>query len=571
MASYHNASHADFDSPKEIIYIMPEVKELSKASTRRYQGNKTLHCNPNTQPENCTGHFNNSDGMVKGDRKVNNFIENDEFNFFEINENSFEIPDINGLLSTIANSFKNENTFVIATHQGIFQQLFLSEKKDSTNSQHVNPLSIVRKKIGSLIPIRANPSAAASSGSDEARRSEEAPAQQALEKDSDDGDAAAEDTAEDAVAASSGSGGTPKYGFLNGTCIKLEFNDNDKLTITLEFASDSDADKKSMKDKYTYIGFNTKDKTKFIPKTYNGKDWVDGNSDNTLKEIFGKIKHPGPDNQKLLTFYFIRHGAAYHNPPIEINSLFKNRHLPQHFNTQLTVIGKFQAEQLYNNVFKNLVEVEHKEMVKISSPLDRAIETLILATSASDEKPTIKGKFDEMRESTNNKLTSGQKKELIEQINNLKNEDGTNVEQLDEEINNLNNGVTDEQKEKLDEDEEINNGVTDDQKEKLDEGEEDEDEKTETKPSGGTRSSRRFNRGSKRTRHSQSKRTRHSQSKRTRQRQSKRTRQRQSKRTRHSQSKRTRHSQSKRTRQRQSKRTRQRQSLTRQRRGSRRH
>ena len=120
-----------------------------------------------------------------------------------------------------------------------------------------------------------------------------------------------------------------------------------------------------------------------------------------LKDIIGDITDPRQDQSKPLTFYFIRHGAAYHNPPVEINKdcwkLYKKK--KKHYNTQLTQIGKFQAKKLYDKVFDNV-----ENFIRISSPLDRAIETLILATTPKDKFPNIKEKFNIMRESTDEYL-----------------------------------------------------------------------------------------------------------------------------------------------------------------------
>merc|ERR1711968_133069 len=98
------------------------------------------------------------------------------------------------------------------------------------------------------------------------------------------------------------------------------------------------------------------------------------------------------ENLKGISIYMIRHGEGWHNvinPGIRVakNILYSKMYL----NAMLTSEGVRQAQKL-NEVFGN--EVLGQPSIYISSPLDRAIETLITAVG---EFPLLKDRFKLLR------------------------------------------------------------------------------------------------------------------------------------------------------------------------------
>ena len=103
------------------------------------------------------------------------------------------------------------------------------------------------------------------------------------------------------------------------------------------------------------------------------------------------------------TFYFIRHGASYHNPREPIGSSTETEskyYYPRIYiaNSQLTQLGAEQAKKLYSKIIPEL-DPDFDKNFFVSSPLDRAIETLLHATTSEDDKnySHIKEKFNIMR------------------------------------------------------------------------------------------------------------------------------------------------------------------------------
>ena len=106
--------------------------------------------------------------------------------------------------------------------------------------------------------------------------------------------------------------------------------------------------------------------------------------------------------------YFIRHGDAIHNavkkfkkksPKFSLSTVFNN------VNSPLTPLGRGQAEKLFNDVFRHEIKTISisisgenmsegvNNIILVSSPLDRAIETLMLSTTPEDMYRGAKKKF----------------------------------------------------------------------------------------------------------------------------------------------------------------------------------
>lgn len=141
------------------------------------------------------------------------------------------------------------------------------------------------------------------------------------------------------------------YGFMNSSCIEVTKNNDNTLDFKVIY-TDNNATKKS---KYTYIS-----------------------------------KENISDEPNKWTLLIIRHGEAYHN--ISEKQIERN--------SQLTARGVEGSQGLYtflNNEYLTKKKLKLENAHFISSPLDRAIESLIHTITPSDKCNAFKNKFSIMR------------------------------------------------------------------------------------------------------------------------------------------------------------------------------
>ena len=141
------------------------------------------------------------------------------------------------------------------------------------------------------------------------------------------------------------------YGFMNSSCIEVTKKNDNTLDFKVIY-TDNNARKKS---KYTYIS-----------------------------------KENISDEPNKWTLLIIRHGEAYHN--ISEKQIKRN--------SQLTARGVEGSQGLYtflNNEYLTKKKLKLENAHFISSPLDRAIESLIHTITPSDKCNAFKNKFSTMR------------------------------------------------------------------------------------------------------------------------------------------------------------------------------
>lgn len=95
------------------------------------------------------------------------------------------------------------------------------------------------------------------------------------------------------------------------------------------------------------------------------------------------------------TIYIIRHGEGVHNVA---NTLEKLGNPTKMLNAMLTKEGVAQAQRLHKKFMDEGVDLHPSTSIYISSPLDRAIETLITAVMYNAQFIALKTRFYELRE-----------------------------------------------------------------------------------------------------------------------------------------------------------------------------
>lgn len=197
------------------------------------------------------------------------------------------------------------------------------------------------------------------------------------------------------------------FGFRNCTCVKVSM-ENNNISIKVIYPD----------DKQGKI-FGNRDKSKYTYLSANSNLSELANESILMKNTYPTIQNCGEFINFLNSndIFLIRHGEALHNLndyikvngnnnlSIEeeyLNCRIKNEKpkynkyaRPNFFlNSALTSIGKQQAINLYNEVFKNK---QPAQRFYFSSPMDRTIETLIYATSGPKEFMNLKNGFETMR------------------------------------------------------------------------------------------------------------------------------------------------------------------------------
>lgn len=175
-----------------------------------------------------------------------------------------------------------------------------------------------------------------------------------------------------------------KYGFMNCTCIKIYFGKNKSVNISVVSTPDSLASYLDF-EKYQYIttrGIRT------------GSGYV--RTDHRDEDLSQYMKNIAPYFDELYgkTIYVLRHGASHHNH-IDVK---KYKREPKQINSPLNNDGIKEAMSL-NKYFKKF-DISAQNTLLLSSPLDRAIQTMILAILGKHHKNyhEIKGVFRKMRD-----------------------------------------------------------------------------------------------------------------------------------------------------------------------------
>ena len=351
------------------IYIIPKLRELSEQGF----GVKSEKCKQgfgrlNLTPENCMGDWNtvkdpsgemiHRENYSSGKLKMpNRFIRDVNFAVIDSSLNIANTPDkykqnwttLVKTLDTIPNTsvdtnegscFKNKNKIFIATHQGVLLKKFFSLIKDDDKIKFENCscIRITKNNSNADIDIELiHPSRTCPSGGSRPDNSESPPK----------------------VCTSPENLHRKKnYHYLYGTCEKPY-----KLKTNLKQGS-----------------YPTND-----------------DDDKTVSEFL--------DSNDI---YFIRHGDAIHNavkkfkkksPKFSLSTVFNN------VNSPLTPLGRGQAEKLFNDVFRHEIKTISisisgenmsegvNNIILVSSPLDRAIETLMLSTTPPKMYSGAKEKF----------------------------------------------------------------------------------------------------------------------------------------------------------------------------------
>ena len=166
-------------------------------------------------------------------------------------------------------------------------------------------------------------------------------------------------------------GNKKKIGFKNCSCVELKFdNAGNAESCKVVWTPRDDGD-----PKYYYLSQN------------------DGNFMSKLKQQI-----PSNGNLKGKTLLFIRHGQAHHN----LDKVKNASHQAKLVNSPLTKRGIAQAHELHkgiSRIYHNLHFFQNRDKILfMSSPLDRAIQTLLVACGPRDSVGTAKSIFASMRQ-----------------------------------------------------------------------------------------------------------------------------------------------------------------------------
>lgn len=172
-------------------------------------------------------------------------------------------------------------------------------------------------------------------------------------------------------------GNKTKIGFKNCTCIEVKFDENGtpiygKVVWTPTDAGDP---------KYYYLSSNNED-------------------------FKSNLKKRIPNNVKLANkvLLFIRHGQAHHN----LEEIKNAPHQAKLINSPLTKRGVSQARELHKGItkiYKDLNFFQNRDKILfMSSPLDRAIQTLLVACGPVKSVQTINAIFARMKQIENTEL-----------------------------------------------------------------------------------------------------------------------------------------------------------------------
>ena len=166
-------------------------------------------------------------------------------------------------------------------------------------------------------------------------------------------------------------GNKKKIGFKNCSCVELKFdNAGNAESCKVVWTPRDDGD-----PKYYYLSQN------------------DGNFMSKLKQQI-----PSNGNLKGKTLLFIRHGQAHHN----LDKVKNASHQAKLVNSPLTKRGIAQAHELHkgiSRIYHNLHFFQNRDKILfMSSPLDRAIQTLLVACGPRDSIGTAKSIFASMRQ-----------------------------------------------------------------------------------------------------------------------------------------------------------------------------
>lgn len=166
-------------------------------------------------------------------------------------------------------------------------------------------------------------------------------------------------------------GNKTKIGFKNCTCIEVKFDESGipihgKVVWTPTDAGDP---------KYYYLSSNNQD-------------------------FKSNLKKRIPNNVKLANkvLLFIRHGEAHHN----LEEIKNAPHQAKLINSPLTKRGVSQARELHqgiSKIYKDLNFFQNRDKILfMSSPLDRAIQTLLVACGPVKSVQTINAIFARMKQ-----------------------------------------------------------------------------------------------------------------------------------------------------------------------------
>ncbi len=162
-----------------------------------------------------------------------------------------------------------------------------------------------------------------------------------------------------------------KIGFNNCSCIEVDFDDSGNPKSAKVISTPQDEGD----PKYYYLSQN------------------DGNFMSKLKQQI-----PSNGNLKGKTLLFIRHGQAHHN----LDKVKNASHQAKLVNSPLTKRGIAQAHELHkgiSRIYHNLHFFQNRDKILfMSSPLDRAIQTLLVACGPRDSIGTAKSIFASMRQ-----------------------------------------------------------------------------------------------------------------------------------------------------------------------------
>jgi len=217
-----------------------------------------------------------------------------------------------------------------------------------------------------------------------------------------------------------GGGTTPVY-LKNCCCIKVELVKSKKADIIPVMSVFHEGEVTTLKHEYL-----SKDNQEPLT-TLRQKGYVPLYIDPKYENLVGK------------TIYFIRHGEGYHNiigkdfsnpyniPGLKEIGKMMERRKRMYLNAMLTPEGVAQAQRLNAIFMENGVDLQPS--IYISSPLDRAIETLITAVMYSAQFSALKTRFNKLQEmrygkkaiaAAENPVVKGpEKKEQWEEVGNL--------------------------------------------------------------------------------------------------------------------------------------------------------